>query len=183
MTFKLLQRDLYLLHLGFDPSDADARIYRVDARSGKAAGFVTLGPAGNNGGGGIDVNWKGEIFFSMALGPRNGFSVSAFGKVADGFHKEEAGNDASPEGTTLNQNYPNPFNPTTKIQFTVVNRQLTIVKVYDVLGREVTTLVNEVKEPGTYTVEFDGSNLSSGVYLYRMQVGDVVQTRGLLLLR
>lgn len=83
----------------------------------------------------------------------------------------------------LRQNYPNPFNPTTKIQYSIVNRQLTIVKVYDVLGQEVATLVNEVKGPGTYTVEFDGSNLASGVYLYRIQAGTFVRTRKLLLLK
>jgi hypothetical protein len=60
---------------------------------------------------------------------------------------------------------------------------LTIVKVYDVLGREVATLVNEVKEPGTYTVKFDGSNLASGVYFYRLLAGTYVETRKLLLLR
>ena len=104
----------------------------------------------------------------------------------------------APATPFLDQNYPNPFNPTTEIQFTIINRRLTIVKVYDVLGRDVATLVNEVKEPGAYTVEFDGSNLASGVYLYRLQVrpldsaigrdsksgaGDFVQTRKLLLLR
>jgi hypothetical protein len=83
----------------------------------------------------------------------------------------------------LSPNYPNPFNPATKIQFTIVNRQLTIVNVYDLVGRVVATLVNEVKEPGTYTVQFDGSNLASGVYLYRIQAGSFVQTRKLLLLR
>ena len=83
----------------------------------------------------------------------------------------------------LHQNYPNPFNPTTRIQFTIVNRRLTIVKVYDVLGRDVATLVNEVKEPGTYTVQFDGAGLSSGVYLYRLHAGDFIQTRKLLLMR
>ena len=66
----------------------------------------------------------------------------------------------------LEQNYPNPFNPSTKIRFTIVYRQMTSVKVYDVLGREVATLVNEVKEPGTYTVQFNGNRLASGVYVY-----------------
>ena len=89
----------------------------------------------------------------------------------------------SPSEFVLFQNYPNPFNPTTKIQFMIVNRQLTIVKVFDVLGRGVATLVNEVKEPGTYSVQFDGSNLASGVYVYRMQAGDFVQTKKLVLLK
>ena len=88
-----------------------------------------------------------------------------------------------PEEFDLSQNFPNPFNPKTKIQFTIVNRQLTTVNVFDLLGRRVATLVNEVKEPGTYTVGFDGSNLSSGVYFYRLQAGSFVQTRKLLLLR
>jgi hypothetical protein len=88
-----------------------------------------------------------------------------------------------PAEIRLWQNYPNPFNPRTKIQFTIVNRQWTIVTVVDLLGREVTKLVNEVKSPGTYTVEFDGSNLASGVYFYRLQAGDLTQTKGLLLLR
>ena len=88
-----------------------------------------------------------------------------------------------PSQFVLEQNYPNPFNPSTKIQFSIVHRQLTIVKVYDVLGREVATLVNAVKEPGTYTVEFDASSLASGVYFYRLQAGTYVETRKLLLLK
>ena len=83
----------------------------------------------------------------------------------------------------LFQNYPNPFNPTTKIQFTVVDRQLTIVNVFDMLGREVAALVNEVKEPGTYTVQFDASGLASGVYLYRLTAGSFVQTRKMIVVR
>ena len=86
-------------------------------------------------------------------------------------------------GFQLYQNYPNPFNPSTKIQFTIVNRQLTIVKVFDVMGQEIATLVNEVKEPGTHTVEFNASSLASGVYLYRLQAGDFVQTKRLVLLK
>jgi hypothetical protein len=90
---------------------------------------------------------------------------------------------AKPSGVHLSQNYPNPFNPSTTIRLTIVNRQLTIVKVFDVLGREVATLLNEVKDPGTYTVRFDGSRLASGVYFYRLQAGGFVATRRLLLLR
>jgi photosystem II stability/assembly factor-like uncharacterized protein len=87
------------------------------------------------------------------------------------------------ESFRLEQNYPNPFNPTTKIQFTLVDRQLTIVNVFDMLGREVAALVNEVKEPGTYTVQFDASGLASGVYLYRLTAGSFVQTRKMIVVR
>jgi hypothetical protein len=93
------------------------------------------------------------------------------------------GRTARPTQFALEQNYPNPFNPVTNIQFTIVNRQLTIVKVYDVLGSEVATLVNEVKEPGTYTVHLDGSGLASGVYFYRIQAGDLAQTKKLVILK
>jgi hypothetical protein len=87
-----------------------------------------------------------------------------------------------PSVYALSRNYPNPFNPTTKIHFTIVNRHLTRVNVFDLLGRTVATLVNEVKAPGTYTVEFDGSDLPSGVYFYRLQAGNFAQTRKMMLL-
>ena len=87
---------------------------------------------------------------------------------------------------SLSQNYPNPFNPTTTIKFTVpdvgTSRDLSI-RVYDVLGREVKTLVNEQKSPGSYSVTFDAANLSSGIYFYTLKSGSFVQTRKMILLR
>jgi len=88
-----------------------------------------------------------------------------------------------PVSSELLQNYPNPFNPITHIQFSIGKRQLTNVNLFDLLGRKVATLVSEVKEPGSYTVEFNGSNLASGVYFCRLQSGTYVQTRKLLLIR
>ncbi len=88
-----------------------------------------------------------------------------------------------PVAFSLRQNYPNPFNPSTKIQFTIANRRLTTVKVYDVLGRDVATLVDGVKEPGMYTVQFDARDLASGVYFYRLQAGSFAETKRLLLVR
>ncbi len=78
-------------------------------------------------------------------------------------------------GFSLEQNYPNPFNPVTNFQFSIANRQLTILKVYDLLGREVARLVNEVKEPGSHTVTWDASRqggIPSGVYFYRLTTPD-----------
>jgi hypothetical protein len=91
--------------------------------------------------------------------------------------------DVTPDAFALSQNYPNPFNPSTNIQFSIVRRQLTIVKVFDVLGREVATLVNEVKQPGTYTVQFSGSGLASGVYFYRLQAGQYVECRKMIVMK
>jgi hypothetical protein len=88
-----------------------------------------------------------------------------------------------PDRFALEQNYPNPFNPTTTVHFSILNRQWTILKVYDVVGREVATLVNEVKQPGTYTVQWDATGSASGVYFYRLQAGDFVDVKKLVLLR
>jgi hypothetical protein len=81
----------------------------------------------------------------------------------------------------LNQNYPNPFNPTTKISWqSPVNGQQTL-KVYDVLGREVAILVDEYREAGRYEVEFDGTNLPSGKYIYRLQSGSYSDVKKMIL--
>jgi C1A family cysteine protease len=83
----------------------------------------------------------------------------------------------------LAQNYPNPFNPSTTIFYQLKYSGPVTIKLYDVLGREVKTLVNEEKSAGKYSVQFNGSNLSSGIYFYRMQAGSFVQTKKLLLLK
>ncbi len=82
----------------------------------------------------------------------------------------------------LSQNYPNPFNPTTTISYSIPKPGLVTLKVYDILGREVETLVNENKLPGNYEVKFNAGNLASGVYFYRLQVEDYCAVRKLLLL-
>jgi photosystem II stability/assembly factor-like uncharacterized protein len=83
----------------------------------------------------------------------------------------------------LEQNYPNPFNPTTIIKYTVGKRQFVNIKVYDVLGNEVTSLVNEEKPAGTFEIRFDGSGLSSGTYFYKLNAGSFVETRKMILLK
>jgi len=93
--------------------------------------------------------------------------------------------DGLPENFALYQNYPNPFNPSTKIGYRVwgVGSGWVRLAVYDMLGREVAVLVNETKNPGTYTVRFDGSGLASGVYLYRLVAGNFVDTKKFVLLK
>ena len=83
----------------------------------------------------------------------------------------------------LSQNYPNPFNPTTKIAFSVPTQSFVLLNVYDLLGREVSSVVREVLAPGRYEVPFDGVNLASGIYFYRLHAGQFVQTRKFLLIR
>ncbi|UCH65292.1 MAG: T9SS type A sorting domain-containing protein [Ignavibacterium sp.] len=83
----------------------------------------------------------------------------------------------------LSQNYPNPFNPLTRIQYTVNNTKFVTLKVYDVLGGEIATLINEEKSAGEYKIEFDGAGLSSGIYFYRLQAGSFVETKKMVLLK
>lgn len=88
-----------------------------------------------------------------------------------------------PGGFSLNQNFPNPFNPTTAISFQLSAVSEMKLTVYDVLGREVAVLVNERMPAGIHEVKFDAAGLSSGVYLYRLEAGNFVQARKLILLR
>ncbi len=83
----------------------------------------------------------------------------------------------------LEQNYPNPFNPTTKIRYSIKNRQLVQIKVYDILGNEVRVLVDEYKDKGNYETEFNALNLPSGVYIYRISVGEFVDVKKMLLVK
>lgn len=89
----------------------------------------------------------------------------------------------TPKRFTLDQNYPNPFNPTTNIQFSVPVQSVVKVKVFDILGRELRTLVNEPKNPGTYKVQLDGTGLATGTYFYRMEAGSYIETKKMLLLK
>jgi Secretion system C-terminal sorting domain/Peptidase family C25 len=84
---------------------------------------------------------------------------------------------------SLRQNYPNPFNPTTTINYSVAKESFISIKIYDLLGREITTLVNNMKNAGNYEIEFDGSHLSSGIYFYRMQAGNFSDTKKLILMK
>ncbi|HVO72977.1 MAG TPA: cellulase family glycosylhydrolase [Ignavibacteriaceae bacterium] len=83
----------------------------------------------------------------------------------------------------LGQNYPNPFNPSTIITYEIPAVSYVILKIYNILGREVSTLVNGIKNPGRYEVKFDAGNLMSGIYLYRLQAGRFTETRKLIVLK
>ena len=88
-----------------------------------------------------------------------------------------------PKSYVLFQNYPNPFNPSTTIRFSIINPDVVKIKIYDVLGREVRTLVNEFKQAGTYELQFSANGLASGIYLYRIESGNFVQTKKMILLK
>ncbi len=122
--------------------------------------------------------------------PRNIFIGTRFGvlKIIDTVTVDVKEKELSqPETFALYQNYPNPFNPTTKIKFSVPagvgTRRGVSLRVFDILGREVATLVNEEKPAGDYEVEFKASHLPSGIYFYKLSVGDFVETKKMILIR
>ena len=120
-------------------------------------------------------------FGQTATSPRSGYFAMVQGL---GIPTSVASSSESiPDEFTLSQNYPNPFNPSTKINYQLTDVSCVSLKVFDVLGREVATLVNEQLKPGSYETTFDASRLASGVYLYRLQAGDFVQTRKLVLMK
>ena len=86
-----------------------------------------------------------------------------------------------PHEFTLEQNFPNPFNPTTHLRFAIADLRFVSLKVFNVLGQEVATLVNSQLPAGSYDVTFDARSLSSGVYFYRLSAGSMVQTKKMIL--
>jgi hypothetical protein len=102
--------------------------------------------------------------------------------ISDIFSSNEENSDILKQ-FSISQNYPNPFNPSTSIQYAIPIRQYVTLKIYDVLGTEIETLVNEEKPAGSYEVEFDGSNLGSGIYFCELRVGENLSIKKMLLLK
>jgi hypothetical protein len=103
--------------------------------------------------------------------------------ISKGYGKEVINSDNNNYVYSLYQNSPNPFNPTTKITYQIPERGYVSLKVYDILGNEITTLIDEYKEAGKYTVKFDGDELISSIYFYILRSRSYVETRKMLLIR
>jgi len=88
-----------------------------------------------------------------------------------------------PKNYKLYDNYPNPFNPSTKIRFDIPKSEFVIIRIFDALGREVATLLNEQLKPGTYEAEFNGADYPSGVYFYKLIARDFVETKKMIMLK
>lgn len=88
-----------------------------------------------------------------------------------------------PKNFSLSQNYPNPFNPSTTIKYTIPKQSKVTLKVFDVLGSELATLINKEQPQGNYEVEFDGKDLTSGIYFYKLKAGDFIETKKMILLK
>ena len=111
---------------------------------------------------------------------RNNGKISRYGTPISGI---TVVSNEIPSSYSVSQNYPNPFNPTTKINFALPKSGLVSMKVYDILGKEVATLVNEVKNAGSYTVDFNASSLTSGMYFYKVSVNGFSEVKKMMLIK
>ncbi len=127
-----------------------------------------------------DINGDGLKDFVTADQNGNTISVRLNSSI---FVEVKNNSELQPEKFVLYQNYPNPFNPSTTIKYKMANFGKVSIKIYDLLGREVAKLVDEYKPSGEYSVNFDASKLSSGVYFYRVHSGNILQTRKMMLLK
>jgi hypothetical protein len=125
----------------------------------------------------INVNLKDYIMFDVV--PDSG-DVTIVRKGVTDVSENSNSRINSP---FLMQNYPNPFNPVTTINYQISETSLVTLKIYDTLGREITTLVNKQLSPGNYSVKFNGSSLPSGLYLYKLTTANYTSTRKLILLK
>ncbi len=128
-----------------------------------------------------------QVDFSQIGGPT--FTIPGTQKLIKSRPDDVEDLGGIPEKFVLSQNYPNPFNPTTTIQYSipklngVETRYITSLRVYNILGEEVATLVNKYQAPGNYSVQFDASGLSSGTYFYTLKVGNFSSTKKMILLK
>jgi Secretion system C-terminal sorting domain len=130
---------------------------------------------------GIAFSTGGDTAYVLCFGNDTYSPVQMF--VNTGATGVEKDDNTIVKGFNLSQNYPNPFNPTTEIKFSVAKPGLVTLKVYDILGREVATLVNENLVNGNYTATFNASKLASGTYVYQLNVGGVRISKKMMLLK
>lgn len=123
----------------------------------------------------LDIKTTDNYIFMAGVGG----SFVRFDPTVIGIHGNEFGLD----GYSLEQNYPNPFNPTTLLKYTVPKKSFVTVKIYNVMGSEIQTLINEYKEAGVHQLTFIGSKLPAGVYFYTLQAGDYSSTKKMILLK
>ncbi len=130
---------------------------------------------------------KNSVFSIYFTNINNGWLVADHGKICKYSSTTDVRDESLVNDFALYQNYPNPFNPTTRIKFTIPGSvealYMASLRVYDILGKEVATLVNEEKTSGTYEIEFNASFLHSGIYFYRLNVGSFSSTRKLVFIK
>lgn len=179
----------YVLFTGGDPNGAGTSTKVETYGYNTTTNAWDLGPNKTTGVSNID-NFVGitrnDTLYMVCLGGYNGSIVTAVNEwlcLGPATLTGISNNGIVPKNYSLEQNYPNPFNPTTNIKFALPVSGNVEVKVFDVLGNEVATIVNEYKSAGTYTADFDASSLSSGVYFYTLKSGSFIESKKMLLVK
>jgi len=133
------------------------------------------------------ITWTAELgTYPITVRVENVYGISEVSFVLNVDSAETTIKYNSPKPTkfSLMQNYPNPFNPSTKISYSIPRSDFVTLKIYDLLGKEIQTLISEFQQPNIYNIYFDASKLSSGIYFYRLQVGsDFMETKRMMLMR
>lgn len=171
-----------LILTGYDSTSDEEQLFASD---GTASGTICPTPPHNSGHSPFYHVWEAWVPFNNAL-----YFKAAYVYFADyqlcRYTEQPSGlvtDKEVPEAFVLLQNYPNPFNPSTNINYSIPQSGLVSLKVYDALGREVATLINEEKTAGTYNLQFNATNLSSGIYFYKLQTGSFVDTKKMILIK
>ena len=176
----------------FDARFQSGRLVEVfgDGNKAKREFPISIQSAGSP----LTVSWNiarpGNENFVLDIGG-SAYAMSGLGNVTVGYESSTNitlrlsgdGKGTVPGSFALHQNYPNPFNPTTNFGFRIVDFGFVSFKVYDVLGREVATLVNEVKQPGEYTVTWDAAREPSGIYFYKLAAGTYTDCKKMVLIK
>jgi photosystem II stability/assembly factor-like uncharacterized protein len=183
----------YVTNSGINPDERSKDVFFLDANTGwisskDISGHAFLQQTTDGG-----ANWTthetfpgdGSIysiyFYDAQNGWVTGFDPPRIYHFTGTTNVEE--NNNIPIEFSLSQNYPNPFNPSTRIQYSINNREFVSLKVYDVLGNEIATLVNEEKQAGSYETEFNALQLSSGMYFYKLTSGSFTETKKMILMK
>jgi hypothetical protein len=135
-----------------------------------------------------DSGTKNNLYSVFFSNENTGWAVGAFGTILQYEHIISIDHDKSPSqnvpGTiNLEQNYPNPFNPSTTIEFSISQIEFVTVKIHNILGEEVATLVSETLVSGSHTYSWDGKSFASGIYIYEIQTGLFHEMKKMVLLR
>ena len=170
LTYDPVSRNLYVL-------DHQGKVLEVNPQNGEVTELMTGFQSSSDNWCGIDISPDGDY---LLITENVANYIYIFQRTASVI---EGNNQPVISVFELKQNYPNPFNPSTSIQYTISSRQFVTLKIYNVLGQEIETLVNEEKTTGIYEGKFNAKNLTSGVYFYKLKVGEFIQTKKMILLR
>jgi hypothetical protein len=157
--------------------------YVIESKQSSDTSFTVLDTLKGSGNEYVDKNVEQGQSYSYRIKAYKDTLESAYSDVASLLVGVNEGSIELPKEYSISQNYPNPFNPITKIKFALPQNAMTKIIIYDLLGREVQTLINNELRAGYHEINFDGGNFHSGVYFYRIQAGNFIQTKKMILMK